>query len=472
MQQRNFFFRFSFLPPAVCLCVTVIFWTSPTTAADSPSYAVTETGQTTCYSNESQIDCPAYGAAFYGQDAQYQGIEPQYRDNGDGTVTDRNTILTWQKAHNAERLRYYAAKDYCSDLMLGGYDDWRLPSIKELYSITDFRGVTGTRPFIDARVFDIEEPDESVLIGDRFQSTHSTEMMGQTWSSTLYTGNLWDRDEEAAFFFNFLDGRIKSAPTAGHRGLFYRCVRGPAYGKNQFMDNGDDTVTDRATGLMWQKADDGRAKEWQAAMTQCEISRLAGFEDWRLPNVKELQSIVDYSRHDPALNPVFEQQDPEGWFWSSTTFGDDHREALYVCFGKCVSDDGIDVHGAGAQRSDPKTGDPRKYRGGRGGQKDQIRIFNYNRCVRGQAERVAGDTVEENPRSEKARPESPPPQQRSERRESPSERRNLPPDDALRACRGKNTVSECSFQAPHGRITGTCRRIHGQLACVPSGGPR
>ena len=62
------------------------------------------------------------------------------------------------------------------------------------------------------------------------------------------------------------------------------------------------------------------------------------------------------------------------------------RAAVYIAFGcawGCMGGRWLDVHGAGAQRSDPKTGDPAWYPYGRGPQGDQIRIYNYVRCVRG-----------------------------------------------------------------------------------------
>ena len=71
--------------------------TPPTpTPASSLSYVVVDTGQEKCYNNSREITYPKPGEAFYGQDAQYQGIQPTYRDNGNGTITDLNTGLMWQ----------------------------------------------------------------------------------------------------------------------------------------------------------------------------------------------------------------------------------------------------------------------------------------------------------------------------------------------------------------------------------------
>lgn len=354
--------------------------TNPTAQASSSRIA--DTMQGSCFDGRGKIDCPAEGEPFYGQDASFVGGPQAYTDHGNGTVTDHSTGLQWQQEHNRERLGFYAAKRACEQLELAGRDDWRLPNIKSLFSISDWRGVTGSRFFINSRYFELEEPDESILTGDRFRSTHRTSMMGQTWSSTIYAGDHWGRNVEAAFFFNFLDGRIKQAPTNGRYGLFYRCVRGEPYGENLLVDNRNGTISDRKSGLVWQQSDDGKERDWPQLLAYCNDLQLAGKDDWRLPNVKALQSIVDYRNAYPAIDMrFFAQRDSRGWFWSSTTHGDSAGMANYVCFGACTSVDGVDTHGAGAQRSDPKTGEPKSWPA-MGGQRDEVRIYNYARCVR------------------------------------------------------------------------------------------
>ena len=95
----------------------------------------------------------------------------------------------------------------------------------------------------------------------------------------------------------------------------------------RFKDNGDGTVTDTCTGLMWQQetADvDGNGSigdedrlNWQGILQYCESLDFAGHTDWRLPNVRELQSVVDYGRFCPAIDPVFGAV--SDWYWSSST---------------------------------------------------------------------------------------------------------------------------------------------------------
>ncbi|MDM8561445.1 sulfatase-like hydrolase/transferase [Candidatus Parabeggiatoa sp. HSG14] len=353
----------------------------PTTHA---TYIVVDTGQSVLYDNTTTLTNVQQGEPYFGQDANYLTTPFSYTDNNNGTINDNNTGLLWEQAHHAERLSYFSAKTACESLEMGDYSDWRLPTLKELFSLADFRGSQWKERhfYLDGNVFDFDYPD-SVDDNDQF-STHTVQMMGQTWSSTIYTGDHMNNpNQEAAFFFNFLDGHIKQAPTSRNT-LFYRCVRGDEYGENEFANNDDGTVTDKASGLMWQQADDSTARNWQDSLAYCEGLKLSGHNDWRLPDIKELQSIVDYTRHNPAIDPeVFTQTDPEGWFWSSTTHGDNITTAAYICFGKCDSKDGVDTHGAGAQRSDPKVGDPANYANFGGAQDDDVRINNYARCVRG-----------------------------------------------------------------------------------------
>lgn len=353
-----------------------------TPADATPTHSrIPDTNQGSCFDANGAIPCPLPGQPWYGQDAQYSGAAPNYRDTGDGTLTDTVTGLMWQQGHHEERVDWYTARQACAETRLGGFDDWRLPSIRELFSIADFRGAAGQRPYLN-EAFAIRAP-RSLSATDPYAASHRPEMMGQTWSSTLYSGQHWDRvGLEAAFFMNFLDGRIKQAPTRGREGLFHRCVRGPQWGENAFHDNGDGSVSDSTSGLTWQQRDDGQARDWPAALAYCEALKLADHDDWRLPNVKELQSIVAYDRPQPALDTQFLQlSDPKAWFWSSTTLGDNVRQAAYVCFGKCTSVEGIDVHGAGAMRSDPKQGRVDRGRS-QGGQHDEMRIANLVRCVR------------------------------------------------------------------------------------------
>jgi hypothetical protein len=101
--------------------------------------------------------------------------------------------------------------------------------------------------------------------------------------------------------------------------------------EGRFIDMGDGTVADTCTGLLWQQETAHGKYTWQEALQYCDGLGLAGFDDWRLPNVRELQSIVDYGHFDPAIDPVFGAV--SDWYWSSTTYDPiDPNHAWYVRF--------------------------------------------------------------------------------------------------------------------------------------------
>ncbi|MBN2806426.1 MAG: DUF1566 domain-containing protein [Prolixibacteraceae bacterium] len=378
-------------------------------ASDSLTYKIVGTNQTSFYNNATEMNAPQCGEAFFGQDASYAKNSPHYTDNGDGTITDNMTGLMWQQ-DPGKKLTYEEAVAGAAQCKTAGYNDWRLPGIKELYSLIIFSGkdpsgyngtsTSGLVPFIDTNyfVFQYGKAED----GDRIIDS-------QYASASLYVGDSEFGGGNLMFGVNFADGRIKGYPTGAMPGqsqgkLFYvMYVRGNEnYGKNNFVDHGDGTISDLATGLMWMKADNGKGVNWEDALDYAENLDFAGYSDWRLPNVKELQSIVDYSRspsssNSAAIDPVFEctSISNEGgeadhpYCWSSTTHANWNSQsganAAYVSFGRALgyfNHEWMDVHGAGAQRSDPKVGDSNSYPYGHGPQGDAIRIDNYVRCVR------------------------------------------------------------------------------------------
>ncbi|MGB0415224.1 MAG: DUF1566 domain-containing protein [Coraliomargarita sp.] len=387
------------LMPLMCLCFTC------TTFAAWPPSPVVDTGQVLCFDRVEPIHPPKEGHEYFGQDAQYQGVQANYTDNGDGTVTDEVTGLIWSKACDPRKVTLYQAMGMAERMTLGGYRDWRVPTIKELYSLIDFRGATGVAgrnmsevprnaiPYINTDYFEFRYGD--VNNGERFIDG---QWLTQTTNvSPIMNGNL------GLFGVNFADGRIKCYPNGrdrrGKEKTFYvRFVRGRTdYGVNDYVDNGDGTITDRATGLTWTQADSGKGMNWLEALEYAERSTYAGHRDWRLPNAKELQSIVDYNRspdhtRSAAIDPIFSVSQIENeagqadypYFWTSTTHvdGPNASQAVYISFGRAIGEMHgriIDAHGAGAQRSDPKDGEPRL---GHGPQGDAQRIENYVRLVR------------------------------------------------------------------------------------------
>ena len=102
-----------------------------------------------------------------------------------------------------------------------------------------------------------------------------------------------------------------------------------AYGVGPYSSNGI-TVLDNGTGLEWQQADDGQTRTWSQALAYCEDLSLGGHSDWRLPNIRELISIVDDSRYDPAIDPAFQCR--SSGYWSATTLAPNTDNAWGVYF--------------------------------------------------------------------------------------------------------------------------------------------
>ncbi|MGR5500523.1 DUF1566 domain-containing protein [Vibrio sp. DNB22_10_4] len=376
------------------------------------TYTIVDTNQTEC-SGDSLTMGSCRSERAFGQDAQYQGYVPSYTAHGDGTVTDNNTGLVWAQTTDLngdgkitadDKVTYDQGIAYASSLKLGGHNDWRVPTIKELYSLMLFdgedpSGINGAgtysiRPFIDHSVFGFESGDMDA--GERLIDS-------QYLSSTKYVSTTMNGDE-TIFGVNFIDGRIKgygaTSPRGGEKTFYLLTVRGNNdYGVNNLVDNRDKTVTDKATGLTWQQGDSQQGMDWFSGIQYCENLELAGKSDWRMPNIKELQSIVDYSRSpdttsSAAIDSVFEastiinegQKVDYANYWSSTTHANlkNTNNAAYIAFGRSlgyINGEWIDVHGAGAQRSDPKQYNGVDYPQGHGPQGDAVRYENFVRCV-------------------------------------------------------------------------------------------
>jgi len=249
-----------------------------------------DTGQDQCYDNSTAMECPPPGQPFHGQDAQYEIHPMSFAVDPDGlTVTDSVTGLVWQRG---TYLSYWpGAAAYCDGLTLAGHGDWRLPNRQDLLSIIDYGRAW---PAIDTESF----------LGDN----------QWTWSSSSSAA-----DFNYVWVVAFMDGSVYSVmKDDGLIPRSVRCVRGENIPYNAFTDNLDGTVTDNQTGRTWQQDDDDVPRTWEDALAYCQNSALAGHADWRLPNVRELASIVNAFRYDPAIDTVhFTGAGSD--YWSSST---------------------------------------------------------------------------------------------------------------------------------------------------------
>ena len=275
---------------------------SVTVTSQSHPYTMTalpDTGQVASYST------------IFGEDADYTINPPTYKDNGDGTITDMVTGLMWQQVDGGE-MTWEQAVAYADSLSLGGHSDWRLAFAKELYSIMD----QGTiNPAINTSYFPATAAE-------------------YWWSADVAV------DDVTKVWVTNAGGGIGPHPktetlsAGGSKRFHVRCVRDPSasgathlYGS--LTNNGDGTVTDNHTGLTWQQAESA-TMTWENAMVYAENLTLGGHGDWRLPNIKELQSISDGNLRAPSLDKTCFIGATTTFYWSSTSLANDTTQAWYL----------------------------------------------------------------------------------------------------------------------------------------------
>ena len=246
----------------------------------------------------------------FGEDADYTINAPFFINNGNGTVTDTITGLMWQKTDGGE-MTIENAIIYCDTLTLGGYNDWRLPTAHEAFSINNLQYVN---PALDPTVF--------------------TTTAAQYW----WTNNRQANDSAVVWVTN-AGGGVGNHPkseavSAGGTKIFdVRAVRNihtPLVIPNHFTDNGNGTITDNLTNLIWQKVPYYDTLTWEDALKYADTLSLTGIKDWRLPNIKELESINDERLINPSVNTNYFNTIGVKKYWSSTTLPNQTLKAWYL----------------------------------------------------------------------------------------------------------------------------------------------
>jgi hypothetical protein len=227
----------------------------------------------------------------------------------DGTIHDKDNMYSWYDGSTGTPGNGTDTKDFIDALnaaQFGGYDDWRLPTLQELSSIINF-GTYG--PAIVSAYFPLYSS------GDR------------SWSSTTDSYNT-----DYAFYVYFYNGATYSeSKTAFHNVRAVRSGQTGALG-HWVIDAAAGTVTDTATGLMWQRTNASSTYTWEQALVYCENLILATYTDWRMPNAKELQSLVDYSRFNPSIDTTAFPDSAAVGNWSSTSYAGTTHPAFAVDF--------------------------------------------------------------------------------------------------------------------------------------------
>ena len=250
-------------------------------------FKLPDTGQQTSYT------------ATRGEDADFVINPLSFTDNGDGTITDNNTGLMWQKADGGE-MTIESAAAYCATLALGGYSDWRLPTNHELFSINTYDN-----------------------LNPALNSAYFTKTLADYW----WTSDRRVDDTTKVWVVNAGGGtgahpKTETISAGGTKRFHVRAVRNPystTFAVSHFKDNGDGTIKDNYTGLTWQKLQSSNTMTWEDALAYASTLSLGGKTDWRVPNVKELQSLNDEKLSKPSFNKTYFANVVSGNYWSSTS---------------------------------------------------------------------------------------------------------------------------------------------------------
>lgn len=235
----------------------------------------------------------------FGEDADYTIHPPYWSPNGDGTVTDTVTGLVWQQVDGGE-MTFEAAQQYAVALVLGGFDDWRLPTAAEAFTILN-HGLSN--PALSQAAFPASAAE-------------------YWWTSDVQADNankVWVTNAGGGIG-NHLKTETLSA--GGSKRFHVRAVRQPLPATplaSRFTDHGDGTVTDHLTRLVWQQTPLNDTLTWEQALNYAEGLSLGGHDDWRLPNIKELRSLNDETRVNPSVNTAIFPAIGVRKYWSSTT---------------------------------------------------------------------------------------------------------------------------------------------------------
>jgi len=214
--------------------------------------------------------------------------------------------LMWQDNRDVDILlmRWDQAKQYCEDLTLGGYHDWRLPLLDEFFRITDPHQY---QPSLQATFF------------HRSSDAY--------WSATPYP-----LDDALIFGLNFYDGSDGMA--SQNSSYHVRCVRGTLNAFPSFAKEQNETVLDTTQQLLWQDniaTENNFPLSHSQAEAYCEDLELDHLNNWRLPTISELRTLIDRSQSNPALSPVFQDR-INSFVWSSSIYAPNPSKVWSIFF--------------------------------------------------------------------------------------------------------------------------------------------
>jgi hypothetical protein len=260
---------------------------------------------------------------------------PRFVDNGNGTVTDKLTGLMWERTPSTSNRTWANALTYCSGLSLGGNSDWRLPNRDELKSLLN-AGQANQSTWLNTQSF------SGVSDSAYWSSTTVAKNSATAWIIAIDSGGggtssadkttTWKtwavRTYNSGTVVLPATGQSTSYATGDDGDLGF----GAAWPSPRFTDNGDGTITDNLTGLMWEKSPSSTAQTWSNGLTYCNNLSLAGYTDWRYPNRHELMSLMNMGETNQRVwlyNQGFEVWSTSN-YWTSSTYAPNTANAWVV----------------------------------------------------------------------------------------------------------------------------------------------
>jgi hypothetical protein len=245
-------------------------------------------------------------------------VRQPFTDNHNGTVTDNFTGLIWQQVDNGESTWEKAAAN-ASTLRLAGYDDWRLPTLPEAFSLANH----SSNPAIDLNFF----------------PSNPTHAAGYWWTSdTRGPDRVWVVNRGGGTGAKPKKETLSAGGEFSYNARYVRGAKRPD--AHNYVNNEDGTITDSDSGLMWAQVP-AASMTWDAALAYTKGLAVAGHMDWRLPDVKELATLIDFATLNspasgsgvPCINRTFFPDAKATFYWSLTKLHSrDAAEAWYVDF--------------------------------------------------------------------------------------------------------------------------------------------
>lgn len=226
----------------------------------------------------------------FGMDSDYSTDPPSFTDNGDGTVTENNTKLIWQKGDSGVQVKVGSSDltSYCESLSLAGYNDWRLPTTTEIQFLFDYNS-------------------SGIVDKTLFSEDHLT-----YWSQEF--------GKTVQYFVSYSGSLVDSTPL-NYVTAYIRCVRSDYSLESlteKLVDNENGTLSDLRTNLTWQKKPSEERGSFRRAVNYCEDLVLAGYSDWRVPNKFEITSVFNLIKAGWKTRGPLLDLDYSASYWTST----------------------------------------------------------------------------------------------------------------------------------------------------------